>query len=309
MDDQTKAKGLMAAGLVILVAAALIVVMVVVPALTGGEASSTAVAQAPPPGAGGGGGAPGAAPGAMPASPPGGGGMPGMGAGMPGMGGGGAPGGAGPGAGPPGAGAPAAADAVEPIEEYRENPFAPAAGAGLVSSGLPSSIAFQPSRHTMPVTSFDQHDYPAKGPSGETIQVPGAAPSARASGPETPTQEEWMRVSGVLQDPQGRAMVILVGGQGQKGTVLQVGDRWQGWQVESITKAQMSLSRGEGAAKERRIIHLQTGGAGRRGNRGGANTQPRGTQPGAQPGARRPGAAFPGVGGGGNQRRTRPPAQ
>ncbi len=298
----------MAAGLLILAVAALIVVMVVVPALKGGD-GNVAVAQGPPPGMSG---APGGSGGAPGGGMPGGGGMPaGMGGGaggggMPSMGAGGAPGAA-------GGGAPAGAE-VAPLEESRKNPFAPAAGAGLLSSGLPARLAFQPSRHTMPVGVFDQHAFPTKGPGGETIQVPAAAPSQRAGGPKAPPREEWMRVSGILNDPQGRAMVILQSGQGQEGAVLQVGDRWKGWRVESITKAQMILSREENGETRRRIIHLQTGGGGRRGGRNAPGTATPGDAApaaGGQPGARRPGGAFPGAGAGGgrNQRRTRPQPQ
>lgn len=297
MDEQTKAKGLMAAGLFILVAIVLVVMLVVVPALRGGD-SSSAVAQMPPPGMGGGSGM-------SPASPGG-----AMGPGV--------PGGGGPGpAGPPGGagGGSSSGPVVEPLEDSRENPFGPAAGQGLISSGLPGRAAFQPHREDFAVGIFDQHDFPAPGPAGETIQVPSAAPSAAPSGPQAPPQVEYLKITGLLTNPQGQAMVILQGTGGEQGKVLQVGDRYDGWRVESITRRQMILTKQEGGEQRRRIIRLQTGGGrgGRTGGGGGAATPGSRGGGGGQPGVRQPGGGFPGVGGndnaGGGTRRTRPRPQ
>ncbi len=245
--------------------------------------------------------------GGMGSGPPG---MPGMPGGMPGGGAGGGPGG--------GGGQPAeAARVVEPLEESRGNPFAPFAGAGLVSERLPSGLAFSPSYRTMPIGLREQNQFQSVGPQGQTIKVPKGLPSREPGGPPEPPKQQWMRVAGVLYDPNGKAMVILQAGRGEdQGAVLQVGDRYHGWKVEAITRNQMVLSKEEDGQVQRRIVHLQTGGGARRptpgrggapaGGAGAGGAQPGVAVPGAQgggqqPGIRRPGGAqpgaFPGVGG------------
>ncbi len=307
VDDRIKAKALMAGGLFILAIIGLVIVLVVLPGIREGTGSHSALAQE------------GEMPPSMPMDPGmmEGGGMEGMGPGMGGMPGmpGGAPGGA------RAAGAQPAAEparVVEPLEESRPNPFAPFAGVGLVSERLPSGLAFSPSYHTMPIGIREQNQFPGVGPQGQTIKVPKGLPSRRPGGPEAPPRQEWMRVAGVLYDPNGKAMVILQAGRGEEqGAVLQVGDRFHGWRVEAITRNQMVLAKEEDGKVERRIIHLQQGGGARRPTAGGARRPAGGTGAGAprpgvavpgarggseQPGIRRPGAArpgaFPGVGAG-----------
>jgi len=322
VDDQIKAKALMAGGLFILAIIGLVIVLVVLPGVRQGSGSHTALAQD--------GGMPDVMPmGGMDGGTGGGmggpmgpemGGMPGAGGGMPG----GGPGGAG--------GGPPAAEPtrkVEPLEESRDNPFAPFAGVGLVSERLPSSLAFSPSYHTMPIAVREQNQFPAVGPQGQTIKVPKGLPSRRPDGPEAPQKPEWMRVAGVMYDRNGKAMVILQAGRGdEQGAVLQVGDRFHGWKVEAITRNQMVLSKEEDGKVQKRVIGLQTGGGARRptsarptprGGAGGGAATPGVAVPGArggatdQPGIRRPGGAqpgaFPGAGGGQNRPGARPRPQ
>lgn len=318
MDDQSKAKALMAAGLFILAAIGLVVVLVVLPAIQGGSGAPNAIAQGGPPmspGAGGGGPMMGPAPGGMP-----GGAMPGMPMGGGGMGG------------APGMGAPEAtsgtqaapAKVLEPLEPSRKNPFAPmGAIVGVTEKRVRRGLAFRPSYRGMPIGLREQNRYPAVGPSGETIRVPSGAPSVATTGPQLPPGEEFLRVTAIMRDAQGRAMVVLQGAPGQPGTVLQVGDLYQGARVEKITNTEMVLVKEEDGTTVRRTIRLQVGAAGRRpgGPQSGPGRpgvtvpgarQPGGAQPGAapgqppaggrQPGIRRPGGAqpggFPGAGGG-----------
>jgi len=329
VDDQTKAKALMAAGLFILAAIGLIVVLVVLPAVQGSR-PATAVAQEPggPPASPGGAGTPG-----MPGMPggsgmPGGPGMPG-GAGMPGMpGGSGMPGGAGmpgmPGAtGAPAAagGAPAAAAApakvVDPLEPSRENPFAPmGAVTGVESEEVRTSLAFQPKPTGMPIALREQNRYPSVGPNGESIRVPSGAPSRQTAGPALPPGQRFLRVSAIMRDPQGRAMVLLQARPGEAGAVLRVGDLWQGYRVERITNTEMVLAKEEDGKTVREVVRLQVGGTrgGTRSGTGRPGVSVPGARPGGQPdtaggggaptqpGIRRPGGArpgaFPGAGGG-----------
>lgn len=318
VDDHTKAKGLMAAGLFILAAIGLVVVLVVLPAIHSGSGSPTAVAQV---GAGpmspamgmepGPGETPGGAPGAAPAGP-----MPG---GMPAMGG--APGGAAPGGAAPGGPAGAvSAKAVEPLEPSRENPFAPmGAVGGKAQEKVRPESAYRPGPAGFPVGLREQNHYPVLGPNGESIHVPSGVPSPRsAAGPQRPPTEEFLQVPAIMRDAQGRAMVVLQAGPGQTGQVLQVGDRWQGFRVEKITNTEMVLAKQEGGQIVRKVLRLRVGGGGRPATGTGpttGGTRPGVTVPGArgtttpgagggtQPGIRRPGGAapgaFPGVGGGG----------
>lgn len=286
VDDRIKAKVLMAGGLFILAIIGLVIILVVLPGIRAGTSAPTALAQEP-----------GSDPGMM---------MEGTGDVTLGMPGAGPSMGAPPVGAPPGGGQPAgeADRVVEPLEESRGNPFTPFAGAGLVSERLPSGLAFSPSYHTMPVGLREQNQYPGVGPQGQTIKVPKGLPSRLPGGPEAPPRQEWMRVAGVLYDPNGKAMVILQAGpRGGEGAVLQVGDRFHGWKVEAITRNQMVLSKEEDGKVQKRIIHLQAGGGARRptarGGPGGA-TRPGVAVPGAQggaeqPGIRRPGGAQPGA--------------
>ena len=322
MDDQTKAKGLMAAGLFILAAIGLVVVLVVLPAIHSGSGSPTAVAQvgggpmSPVPGMEPGPGeTPGGAAGGTPAPP--GSAMPGA---MPAMGG--APGAPPTAAAGPGAPA-AAAKAVEPLEPSRENPFAPmGAIGGKAAEKLQPALAFRPRPEGFPIGLREQNRYPAAGPNGETIHVPSGAPSPKGPvGPQLPPGEEYLRVTAIMRDAQGRAMVVLQAGPGQEGQVLQVGDRWQGFRVEKITNTEMVLAKQEGGKIIRKVLRLQVGGTRRPTGTGPqpGTTRPGVTVPGArqpggaggaapagggtQPGIRRPGGAqpgaFPGVGAGG----------
>ena len=122
--------------------------------------------------------------------------------------------------------------------------------------------------------------------------VPSRLPSAGAGGPTTPAQEDRLRISGVIVDPgTGKRTVIVKSDEpGGSGTVLQVGDRWQGWLVESITQQEMVvLGQDADGQPRRRTIKLQTGST-----RGpGASAAP--PTGGAQPASRRPGGNFPGT--------------
>ena len=292
MDDKTKAKALMAAGLFMLATIGLAVVLVVLPAIRSGGGSQSALAQGGAPGAPG-------APGGMPGAP---GGMPG------------APGAA-PGAAAPGGAAVAAAGApgrvVEPLEKSRPNPFVVYSGAGLLAARPSAGLAFAPSYHTMPVGVFQQHRFPTPGAQGQSIKVRAAVSLRLPAGPEAPPQEEYLQIKGVFYDNQGRAAVILQR-EGRDET-YRVGDRFNDvrnpnirWTVQSIAKDEMVLSRQEGGKTITRTVHfIRGGGAGKTGGvpgpPGPGGNQPR--QPGAAGpgggGARQPGARRPGGGGGG----------
>jgi hypothetical protein len=184
---------------------------------------------------------------------------------------------------------------------------------GVTSKAIRSHLAYTPSPKGMPISLREQHRFPTAGANGESIKVPSGAPSRHAEGPQAPPGQRYLRVSAIMRDAQGRAMVVLQGQPGQQGAVLQVGDLYQGYRVERITNTEMELSKEEGGQTIREIVRLQVGG-GRpgAGGRGGATpgpAQPGGATEGAggggtQPGIRRPGArqggAFPGVGGGQN---------
>jgi hypothetical protein len=290
VDDKTKAKALMAAGLFVLAIIGLAVVLVVLPAIHSGSGGQRAFAQ----------GAPGA--GAPPAGPaPGAPGAAGAPAGI------GGPPGAAP-AGGPGAAA-AAGRVVEPLEKSRPNPFGAYTGAGLLAARPAAGLAFSPSYHTMTVGVFQEHAFPIKGSSGQSIKVPAAPSLRRPGGPAAPPEENVERISTILYDQRGKAMVILQPrAPGQQGQVLQVGDRYKNdWRVESITRTQMVLSRIDDP-KVKRTVRLMmgaggtpTGGAGRTAPGAPAGGgQPRGpgmAVPGGQPGAgggAQPGG-FPGV--------------
>jgi len=312
VDEQTKAKGLMAAGLLILAVIGLVVVLVVLPSTHHDGRTPVALAQGgpmPPSGTPGG---------EMPGMP----GMPGAPGGMPGMPG--APGGGAPAAAGAAAAPAATGKAVEPLEPSRPNPFAPM---GAVAGGpkKPSAgAAFVPGPRGMPIGLREQNRFPTVGPNGETIKVPSGAPSRRSTGPLTPPGQETLKVVAIMRDPQGRTMVVLQGAPGQPGVVLQVGDRYQGYRVERITNTELVLAKQEGGQIVRKTIRLQVGGAGRPappggrpgvvvpGGRPGAGGQPP-AGGGAQPGIRRPGGAapgaFPGAGGGGGERRRPAPQQ
>ncbi len=302
MDDKTRAKALMAAGLFILAVISIAVVLVVLPAIrSGGGSQSSAVAQGPP-----GGMMSGRGPGAGKA----GGGMPGMGAGkagagMPGMGGGKAGGGMPMGGGAPAAAGPApeaaaAKPAVEPLEKSRPNPFALGLGMGLLAAKPPAGLAFTPSYHTMTVGVFQEHQFPIRGAQGQSIKVP-VPPSRRLPTGPPPPQEEWIRVAGVFWDSTtGVFTIILVRESGAQEN-YSVGDRFtdrfgQRWTIQSISPTEVVLSRQEQGKTITRRLLVREGGGTPPGVRPGIPGQP--IAPGGggqqQPGIRRPGGVAPG---------------